>query len=176
MIYVCSLYEMPRYVRSLRPGYLVSLVQSEFQPPTPAEVAAERHLRIAVHDVWERAPGAVAPEEEHVQDLLAFLDRRSRSEGILIHCYAGISRSTAAALIALTLDLDGREMEAAQRLRRAAPHAQPNPRIVALADQLLGKEGRLVAARNAMGPATPAAEGPLVELSPMSAEDGAPRI
>ncbi len=173
MIYVCGLYEMPGYVRSLRPGYLVSLVQPEFQPPTPAEIEVERHLRIAVHDVSEAALGAVVPEEEHIRALVTFLGRRSRDEGLLIHCYAGISRSTAAALIALSLDMDGREMEAARSLRRAAPHAQPNRRIVALADQILGREGRLVAARQAMGPATPAWEAPLVSLAPMAPGDGA---
>ncbi len=166
MIYVCSLHEMPHYARALRPGYLVSLVQPEFQPPTPDEVQAEHHLRIAVDDVSERGWGAVFPEEEHVQDLVTFLDRRSRGEGLLIHCYAGISRSTAAALITLSLDMDGREMEAAQILRRAAPHARPNQRIVALADKILGKQGRLVAARLAMGEATPAYEAPLVTVTP----------
>lgn len=166
MIYVCSLFEMPGYVRSLRPGYLVSLVQTEFQPPTPAEIEVERHLRIAVHDVSQAAAGAVVPEEQHIRDLVTFLVRRNRDEGLLIHCYAGISRSTAAALIALSLDMNGREMEAARNLRRAAPHAQPNRRIVALADQILGREGRLVAARQAMGPATPAYEAPLVTLDP----------
>ena len=65
-----------------------------------------------------------------------------------------------------SIDMEGREMEAARSLRRAAPHAQPNRRIVTLADRILGREGRLVAARQAMGPATPAYEGPLVTLDP----------
>jgi len=164
MIYVCSLHEMRRHVRSLRPGYLVSLVQSEFQPPTPAEIEADSHHRVVVDDVSEPGLGAVVPEQEHVQEMVTFLAQRSRDEGVLIHCYAGISRSTAAALIALSLDMDGREMEAAQTLRRAAPHAQPNRRIIALADQILGRQGRLVGAREAMGRATPAHEGQLVTL------------
>ncbi len=63
MIYVCSLHEMPYHVRALRPGYLVSLVDPEFQPPTPDEVEIHRHLRVAVHDVSEHADGAVTPEE-----------------------------------------------------------------------------------------------------------------
>ncbi len=73
----------------------------------------------------------------------------------------------AAALIALSLENDGREMEAARLLRAAAPHAQPNARMVALADRLLGRQGRLVAAKEAMGPATLVFEGPLVKLSPL---------
>ena len=166
MIYVCSLHEMPSHARLLRPGYLVSLIQPEFQPPTPDEVTVEHHLRLAVDDVSQQAWGAVVPEADHVRNLVTFLDQRNRDEGVLIHCYAGISRSTAAALIALVLDMDGREMEAGQILRRAAPHARPNQRIVALADEILGKQGRLVAARLAMGEATLAYEAPLVTVAP----------
>ncbi len=167
MIYVCGLHEMPLHVRALRPGYLVSLVQPEFQPPTPEEIGAGRHLRIAVDDVSEPISGYAAPGESDVKELIAFLRSWSPDEGLLIHCYAGVSRSTAAALIALALNADGRELEAAQRLRQAAPHAQPNARIVALADRLLGRDGRLVAARDAMGPAALVFEGPLVELAPL---------
>jgi len=156
----------------LRPGYLVSLIQPEFQPPTPDEVPVEHHLRVAVDDVSEQVWEAVVPEAEHIRNLVTFLDQRNRDEGVLIHCYAGISRSTAGALIALALDMDGRETEAAQILRRAAPHARPNRRIVALADEILGRRGRLVAARLAMGEATPAYEAPLVTVAPTAAEDG----
>lgn len=175
MIYVCSLHEMPSHARYLRPGYLISLIQPEFQPPTPDEVPIERHLRIAVDDVSQEAWGAVIPEEEHIQNLVAFLDQRNREEGVLIHCYAGISRSTAAALIALVIDMDGQELEAARILRRAAPHAKPNQRIIALADQILGRQGRLVAAREAMGPAELAYEAPLVTVAPTPAGEDAPR-
>ena len=164
MIYICSLREMPRHVRSLRPGYLVSLVQPEFQPATPVGVKSERHLRVGVDDIFERVAGAVVPQHEHVQELITFLQSRCRDEPLLMHCYAGVSRSMAAALIALALDGEGRAMEAARVLREAAPHARPNARIVALADRLLEREGRLVAASAAMGPAIPVLEGPLVEL------------
>ena len=169
MIYVCSLFEMEHHVRALRPGYLVSLIQPELQPPTPGGIEPERHLRIAVHDVSEQSWGSVVPEEEHVRSLVTFLEERSRNEGILFHCYAGISRSTAGALIALAIDMQGREVEAAHLLRRAAPFAQPNSRLIALADRILRREGRLVAAHRAMGPRQPALEGRLVEVAPTPA-------
>jgi predicted protein tyrosine phosphatase len=77
---------------------------------------------------------------------------------------AGISRSTAAALIALALTAPGREELVARQLRRAAPHASPNRRIIALADRLLARDGRLIAARESMGAAEPLVAGPLVAL------------
>ena len=84
---------------------------------------------------------------------------------MIVHCYAGVSRSTAAALTILCQYNPGREMEATQALRRAAPHAKPNRRIIAIADQLLRSENRLVEAVDAMGQGSYAGgPTPLVEL------------
>ena len=77
------------------------------------------------------------------------------------------TREMAAALIALSLPVPGREIEAARHMRAEAPHASPNRRLIALADAALGCEGRLIAARDAMGPARPASAGPLVRLTPL---------
>ena len=79
---------------------------------------------------------------------------------MVVHCYAGISRSTAAAYIglcALRPDLD--EFLLAERLRRAAPSATPNARLVAAADRLLGRRGRMSEAIAAIGRGVDAFEG-----------------
>ena len=74
--------------------------------------------------------------------LIAFVRGWPHDEApLLIHCMAGISRSMAAALIALVTKAGGRESEAAEQVRRAAPHAYPNRRMIALADQLLELRG-----------------------------------
>ena len=97
--------------------------------------------------------------------MIGFLRAWAHDEGaLLVHCVAGISRSMAVALIALVIKAGGREREAAEVLRQAAPHAWPNTRMVALADRILGCEGRLIAAREAMGPATLTLPTPLVQL------------
>ena len=166
MIYVCSLFDFEHYVRTLKPGYIVSLIQPEFQPPTPEGFDLERHHRMGVHDISMPAVGAIAPEKEHVRDLVEFLEERSRDEAVLFHCYAGISRSTAGALIALAIDMEGRELEAGRLLREAAPFAHPNARLIVLADQILGRGGRLVEAHRAMGPGRAAYEATLVEVAP----------
>lgn len=164
MIYVCSLREMPLHAAALRPSHLVSLIDRDYQPPTPAGFPPARHHRVAINDICDPMDGYVCPGETDVSGLIGFLRHWEGSEPLLIHCYAGISRSMAAALIALTLDAGGREAEAAQAVRLAAPHAQPNRRIIALADAMLGRDGRLLAARDAMGPAQLCTEGPLVRL------------
>jgi len=167
-IYVCNIDEMPWRVRTLRPSHLVSLVPQEEQPPTPRGITAERHLRLEIDDIAKPFPGYVLPGGYHVGALVNFLRGWSGEQPILFHCLAGISRSTAAALIALTLDAEGRETEAALTLRAAAPHARPNARMIALADDVLCRRGRLIEACRRMGSATRAASGPLVRLSPLT--------
>ena len=170
MIYVCNIEEMPRQAALLAPKHLISIVAPEEQPPTPPNVPAERHLRVEVHDIVAPRPERVLPERPHIAPLIDFLQAREAAEPhepLLIHCIAGISRSTATALITLCLRAKGREREAAVRLRRAAPHAQPNPRIVALADELLERRGRLSAALAAMGPGALVLPTPLVRVEPL---------
>lgn len=163
-IFVTSLYEMPHWVRELAPSHLVSVVQTEFQPLRPAEILAERHLRLGVHDISEPMPDAVLPGEADIAALIEFLDTwRPVGGSLLVHCYAGISRSTACALIAHVMHSND-PVHSVAALAAAAPHARPNRRIVALADRLLGLDGALVAARAAMREGVPAAEGPLAVL------------
>jgi len=164
-VYVCNLLELPAHAGTLRPSRLVSLVTTEEQPPTPEGIPLGHHHRVEVHDISEPLDGCILAEPDHVAALIRFLDAWEHRDGpVLIHCVAGISRSTAAALIALVLKAGGREAEAAAALREAAPHAQPNRRLVALADALLGCEGRLIAAREQMGPGEFQPFGPLVRL------------
>lgn len=163
-VYVAGLAGLAAHAARLRPAGLISLVPRLEQPPTPAGLDPARHLRLEIDDIDAPIPGFVVPDEAHVARLLDFA-RGWRAEGpLLIHCAAGISRSTAAALAVLALGSAESEAALARRLRRLAPHAAPNRRIVALADRLLAREGRLVAARAAMGPPAPVFEGPLVRL------------
>ncbi len=121
-------------------------------------------MRIEIHDISEPLPGHILPSADHVSSLIEFLRDWHGEAPMLLHCFAGISRSMAAALIALSLNSAGREAEAARRLRQAALHAQPNQRMVELADRLLGCDGRLLTARDAMGPAELVSYGPLTRL------------
>jgi predicted protein tyrosine phosphatase len=165
MIYVCNLQELPGHVQALAPSHLISLVSEAEQPQTPAGMRVERHLRLVVHDISEPLTGHILADKPHVAELIAFVRAWPHEESpLLIHCMAGISRSTAAALIALVTKAGGREMEAALQLRQAAPHAYPNRRLIALADPLLRCDGRLLAAREAMGLPSLAFSGPLVTL------------
>jgi predicted protein tyrosine phosphatase len=79
---------------------------------------------------------------------------------MVVHCFAGISRSTAGAYVAACALNPGRdEMAIAWEVRRASRTAYPNPRIVSIADRLLGRDGRMVRAIETIGPGDLATEG-----------------
>ena len=105
-----------------------------------------------MNDICEPQPGLVLPCETHVADLVRFAREWDRQAPLLIHCWAGISRSTAAAFISLcALNPDGSELELARALRRASPTAYPNRLLVALADEVLSRNGRMIAAVEDIG-------------------------
>lgn len=150
-IFVTSLFAMPHHVRQLRPARLVSIIQPEFQPPRPGELTQRAHLRIEVHDIAEPQFDQVLAEREDIERLVEFIDDWQPDEGALLtHCYAGVSRSTATALIACYMKT-GDAVLSARSLRTASPHAEPNRHIIALADEVLNCDGELIEAREAMG-------------------------
>lgn len=151
-------------IRRYRPSHLVSLmVEPEVQTPKAIQPAC--HLRLSIHDVTEAADGITCPEHSHISSLLEFARSWNRSSPILIHCWAGISRSTAAAFIVLCdLHAAGAEFQLAQSLRFYAPHAQPNRLMIRHADGLLARQGRMMAAVECMSPPIPAVEGTVVEI------------
>jgi predicted protein tyrosine phosphatase len=79
---------------------------------------------------------------------------------MVIHCWAGISRSTASAFMAAcALNPHRDEATIARQIRAASPSAYPNRLIVTLADRALGRGGRMVRALDAMGPGDMTVEG-----------------
>jgi len=159
MIHVCSLARLHETVAATGARHVVSLVAREDRLSRPAAVAPENHLWLQLHDISAPLEGHVTPESEHVEQLIAFVRRWRRDTPMVLHCYAGISRSTAAAFVAVcALNPPGGEQAIAQALRRASPTATPNARIVALGDDLLGRRSRMIAAIEAIGPGAFAAE------------------
>lgn len=164
-IYVCPKSQVADAARQLRPSHLITLLDPTDDMPTPDEVLGNCHLKLGLHDIDVARPEFVAPDEMHVRELIAFAKQWDRRRPMLVHCWAGISRSTASAYtIACMLDNPGREHDIAMLLRQRAAHAQPNMRIVAIADALLSRGGRMVEAVDAMGPGRIVFEGELFSL------------
>jgi predicted protein tyrosine phosphatase len=139
---------------------MVTLLSPGSKVTRPEVIAAERHLNIAMSDIVEHAPGQVLPDETHVDALIAFVRGWDRKEPMLIHCFAGVSRSTASAYVAACMLAPRRdELEIARALRAASPTATPNARFVALADARLARLGRMCAAIAAIGRGVDCFEG-----------------
>jgi predicted protein tyrosine phosphatase len=148
-----------------RPSHMVTLLSPEHMIATPPGVPPERHLRLGVNDVADPAAGTHPPARAHIQALLEFSRGWDATSPFLIHCWAGISRSMASAFTVLCDRFGpGREIEIARAIRRRAPHAAPNSLLVGHADDLLGRDGRMLAALNAMGPARMVEEGVATDL------------
>jgi predicted protein tyrosine phosphatase len=151
-IHVCSLSRIADVTQATGARSLVTLINRETQVPRPPAIAPERHLHVAISDICEAMDGHVLADENDVRRLIEFVRGWDRAEPIVIHCYAGVSRSTAAAYItACALQSDADEGAIAQRLRHASPTATPNAHLVALADRLLGRKGRMNVAIRQIG-------------------------
>ena len=126
-------------------SYLVSIGDGDDPLPQGYENVV-RKLRLLIADVVSEE-GAT---EEDVQRIIQLAEELQSENGkVLIHCEAGVSRSTAAALIMYACWLgQGREQEAMERVIAQRPYAIPNRRMVRLADSLLQLDGRLVQARD----------------------------
>jgi predicted protein tyrosine phosphatase len=152
------------------PSHLISLLSPEHMIPTPDGFPAARHLRLGINDIVDPAAGTAPPAAAHIEQLLEFSRRWDGRAPLLIHCWAGISRSMASAFTVLCDRLGpDREIEIARAMRHRAPHAAPNRLLVAHADAALNRGGRMIAALNSMGPALPMEQGittafPLVGL------------
>jgi len=160
MIHVCSLARLHATVEDTGARHVVSLLADEDRIERPSAIVEENHLWLRLHDISSPLDGYIIPDEEHVADLLSFVRRWDRRTPLVVHCYAGISRSTASAFAAVcALNPHRDEINIARTLRRAAPTATPNIRIVSLADRLLSRDGRMIAAIETIGRGEIATEG-----------------
>ena len=151
-IHVCPLSAVPDTVARSAASHLLTWLQDEIVVETPPLILPERHMRFHIHDISEPLAGYAAPGREHIDQLIEFaLDWGGRGP-IVVHCWAGISRSTAAAYTALcAINPEASEALIATRLREASPTAYPNRLMIRLADAALGRRGRMVAAIEGIG-------------------------
>ncbi|MEZ0003641.1 tyrosine phosphatase family protein [Sinorhizobium fredii] len=119
----------------------------------PGIIERDKHLTIGVNDISFAGTGdLIAPQEAHVAQIIDFARKWDRSRPLLVHCWMGVSRSPAAALIAaLAVAPDQDDAALALRLRLASPFATPNARLVEIGDEALSRQGKLVAAVRAIG-------------------------
>ena len=160
MIHVCSLAALPDTVKAVGASHVLTVMANVAQVQRPESVLPANHLKVQMDDITEEMDGFIAPSEAHIDQVLNFVRGWDRNAPLVVHCYAGISRSTASAFAAVcALNPDRDEIEIAKKIRAASPIASPNRRIVGLADRALGRNGRMLRALDEMGPGELLVEG-----------------
>ena len=148
-IYVCNLRELPAHIETLRPSRLISLVPGYEQPQTPAHLKTHQHLRLELDDIAAPLADHILPEASHVRRLVDFAIGWEGDAPLLIHCAAGISRSTATAYITACIhNPSANEAEIAQKLRDVSPTATPNRRFIALAARKVASASAIISRRH----------------------------
>ena len=145
---ICGLNELPSFAAA-GVSHVISILDPAWPDPS-AFADYPQHSRVTYRfdDVVEVMDGFAAPGAAEVETLLA-LGQRLTGEPVihlLVHCHAGVSRSTAAAAILMAQHNAGREDEVFARIQEIRPRSWPNSRLIALADALLGRQGALTAA------------------------------
>jgi predicted protein tyrosine phosphatase len=145
---ICGLDELIGY-QGRGVTHILSILDPEWPDPAAFQ-AFDPHFRATLrfHDAIEPDRDVLLPQKRDVEAILTFgRDAAADAGGLLIHCHAGISRSTAATLMILAqAHPDEREDGLADRLLQTRPQAWPNSRMIEFADELLDRRGRLVAA------------------------------
>jgi predicted protein tyrosine phosphatase len=160
MIHVCSLARLYATIDETGARHVVTLLRLTDRVERPKHIAPDNHLVLSVDDISAPMDGYTCPGEEHVGRLIDFVGGWDRSAPMVVHCFAGISRSTAGAFVAAcALNPKRDELDIAWNIRRASRTAQPNARIVSIADRLLKRDGRMVRAVETIGPGEAAMEG-----------------
>lgn len=134
-------------------SHVLSILDPDWPVPEAFGVFGEHaKLELRFHDVIEqRDASVIAPRPAHVADLLAFghdlLAEPPSMAHLLVHCHAGVSRSTASmALILAQAQPDLPAERILDEVLRIRPQAWPNLRLIEIGDAQLGRDGALVAA------------------------------
>ncbi len=152
-------------VSAHKPSHVLSLLSPDMDAPERTHDWPENHLVLKFNDIATPMDGLTAPTEQTVHELLAFGAAWTGAAPMLVHCWAGISRSTAAAYVLACQRMGaGAEEIIAQNLRMVSPMATPNPLMIALADDILDRNGEMITAIAHIGRGENASEGVPFEL------------
>jgi predicted protein tyrosine phosphatase len=141
---VCSRSSVKRAAKRIEATHLLTMLdpgRTVFRPP---RIAPANHLRLSFLDE-DRDGFPFCPEKHHVERILKWGRDLPDGASVVVHCEAGVCRSSAAAflLVAQELGVD-RAQKAIDLVVAERPVAMPNMLMVRLGDELLCASGRLV--------------------------------
>ena len=148
---VCGIEELAGHC-AVGVSHVLSILDPDIPEPS-AFGAYDEHERLELrfHDIIEDVAGMIPPRPGDVERVLQFgrslLSEPPTSTHLLVHCHAGVSRSTASMILMLAQARPDRPAEEAMaQVRRIRPQAWPNLRIIEIGDAMLGRGGDIVSA------------------------------
>lgn len=145
-IHVSSLKAAHQSVVEFHPYSIISFADNKRSKPFFLNYDQDRHLVLYFSDISFTKETISEQYQTECAELIHFLTQHDMRYPLFIHCTFGVSRSTAAAYIALNLYRENQEFEIAQYLRQKIPYAAPNMTLITIADQLLGRDGNMISA------------------------------
>ncbi|MDC0045212.1 dual specificity protein phosphatase family protein [Pelagibacteraceae bacterium] len=140
MIIVCSLSDLENVCESIKPKYVISVIDPGYAPKTPNGVS--KHLKLGFDDIIEISSDnkifrlnedeipQVLPGKEHVNSIIDFTSNYDEKDDIVIHCWCGVSRSMATATYLLCRENKLNIESNIKYIRNIAPHANPNKLLI----------------------------------------------
>lgn len=146
---VCGLDEIEGHCQS-GVSHVLSILDPGWPAPAFGRYGEHARLELRFNDVIEADAPGEPPAPEHVAQVLEFGTALRADDHLLVHCHAGVSRSTAAmTLILAQARPDSPADEVMAEVVRIRKPAWPNLRMIELGDRMLGRDGALVAAVHA---------------------------
>ncbi len=154
MIIVCSLNDLVNVCESIKPKYLISVIDPGYAPETPKGV--ENHLKLGFDDIVKISPEnkifrlnaneipQTLPAENHVDSIINFTSNYKDHEDIVIHCWCGVSRSMATATYLLCRHNTTTIEKNIKYIRDVAPHANPNKLLIKIFENKLNIENEIL--------------------------------
>lgn len=166
---------MPEYAARLGAGGIISVINAHLMPATPPGFDPNLHLKLAMSDAAAKDVAGRDAMARQIGRLIDFAKIWDRRGPLVVHCFSGLNRSPAAAFIVLcALNPETPEPLIALLLRQASDTAAPHRQMVAVADTMLGRHGRMTGALDVIGPGVPTAEAKPFTLAATIASESSP--
>ena len=156
MIIVCSLNDLINVCESVKPKFVISVIDPGYAPETPKGV--KYHLKLGFDDIVKVSEDnhifrdnikkipQLPPNNDHVDLIENFSKNLSINDDIVIHCWCGVSRSMATATYLMCKEDTSNIDRNVRYIRSIAPHANPNKVMINLFEDYLSLENQITTA------------------------------
>ena len=137
-IHICSLAAVKEMDTSIYDG-IITIEDSNIENPFRVRSSETQQLVLRFDDISTPIDDLMVPQDIHIERALKFAQLIDDGS-LLIHCHAGISRSSAIALAIIAEKLGkGNEEESVKTLEFINPNCRPNKLLVKITDYILNR-------------------------------------